>query len=331
MINHRKIDHIKICLTEDVEAADAGFGRIKLAHRALPEIDYDSIDLSTRFLGHKFRFPLMIEGITGGANQSKDINRDLARVAQKLGIGLGVGSQRAALEDGKLEATYKVRDIAPNIFLVANLGAVQLNYGYGMEECRKAVEMIDADAIALHVNPLQEAIQPEGDKNFSGLSDKINKIAEKLGKPVIVKAVGDGMSYETARKLQVAAIDVGGLGGTHWAKVEGFRGGKQTRRLGETFSGWGIPTVDCIAEISRLGVPTIASGGVRSGLDVAKSIALGADIAGMALPVLRAWKKGGASGVEDYLNCVVTELKVAAFLTGSRRISELDGKIWRVD
>lgn len=327
MINNRKVDHLEICLKKDVEAGDAGFGGITLKHHALPEVDYERIDLSTKFLGHKLNFPLMIEGITGGAKQSREINRGLAKVAQKFGIGFGVGSQRAAIEDKRLEDTYKVRDVAPDIFLVANLGAVQLNCGYGIKDCRKAVEMIDADALALHVNPVQEVIQPEGDKNFSGLISKINEIARKLGKPVIVKAVGDGISAETARRLKVAAIDVGGVGGTHWSRVEGFRGDESTRSIGESFAGWGIPTVDCIREVSKLGVPTIASGGVRSGVDVAKSIALGADLAGMALPVLRAWNIGGSNEVEEYMQKVLTELRIAAFLTGSKNVRELGGKI----
>jgi len=314
-------------LREDVEVGDSGFNGIRLKHEALPELDYNQIDLRTSFLGHDLGFPFIMEGITGGTKESLKINTDLAKVAQEFNVGFGVGSQRAALEDEKLASTYRVRDVAPDIFLIANLGAVQLNHGYGVTECRRAVELIDANAIALHVNPIQEVVQPEGDKDFTGLVSKINDVARDLDVPVIVKAVGGGISGETAKKLKVSAIDVGGVGGTHFSRVEGFRGDDFTKKIGETFAGWGISTVECIGQVSSLGVPTIASGGVRSGVDGAKAISLGASVFGMALPLLKARADYGLKGVENYVGELLAELKIACFLTGSKNVSELRGKV----
>jgi isopentenyl-diphosphate delta-isomerase len=187
--------------------------------------------------------------------------------------------------------------------------------------------MIEADALALHANPLQEAIQPEGDRNFSGLVEKINSVAKKLGKPVIVKEVGSGISYETAKRLKVSAIDVGGSGGTSWSLIEGLRGDEKTRRLGKTYANWGIPTAQSIREVSKLKIPVIGSGGVRTGVDAAKAIALGATCVGVALPVLQAWAAGGRIGVENFLDAFTTELKVAMFLTGSENVKSLRGKL----
>jgi isopentenyl-diphosphate delta-isomerase len=328
MTEKRKHDHLKICMEEKVEAGCAGFDSVRLVHRALPELNFDEIDTSIMFLGKKLKYPVIIEALSGGVSKAADMNRDIAAVAEKFGIGFGVGSQRMAIEDPKLADTYRVRDVAKKTLLIANLGAVQLNYGYGLAECRKAVEMIDADALALHVNPLQEAIQPEGDRNFSGLIEKINHIARNLKTPVIVKEVGSGISYETAKRLQVSAIDVGGAGGTSWSLIEGFRGDEKTKKLGAAFAGWGIPTTESIREVSRLRTPVIGSGGIRSGIDAAKAIALGADCAGVALPVLRAWASGGKAGVEDYLDEFMRELSTAMFLTGSKNVRELKGKFF---
>ncbi len=314
-------------MEEEVEFGSAGFEDVRLTHRALPELDFDDINLETEFLGKTLSYPVIIEGITGGVPRAEKINGDLAALAEEFGVGFGVGSQRMAIEDPKLAGTYQVRDAAPNIFLIANLGAVQLNYGYGIAECEKAVDMIDADALALHINPLHEAIQPEGDKNFSGLIEKINSISQKLRKPSIAKCVGSGISYETAEKLKVSAFDVGGVGGTSWSLIEGYRGDVKTRRTGETFSGWGIPTAKSIGEVSRLGIPVIGSGGIRTGLDGAKAIALGADCVGMALPIFRAWSSNGKKGVAEFLDQFLTELKTAMFLTGSITVGELRDKV----
>ncbi|MEA3254341.1 MAG: type 2 isopentenyl-diphosphate Delta-isomerase [Candidatus Altiarchaeota archaeon] len=325
-MNNRKLDHLRICIEKEVESGKTGLEGINLIHAALPEMDFDEIDTEAEFLGKKLRYPILIEGMTGGPSKALKINKDLALIAQEFGIGFGVGSQRMAVEDTKLSDSYKVRDVAPDILLIANLGAVQLNYGYGIKECVKAVEMIDADALALHLNPLQEVVQPEGDKNFSGLIEKINHIAGELKTPVIVKETGCGISYETAKKLNVSAIDVSGHGGTSWSLVESYRA-RGNPETGKTFAGWGIPTADSLMDVSRLNVPVIASGGIRSGLDAAKSLALGAACVGIALPVLKAWTLDGKTGVREFLNEFIYELKIAMFLTGSKDITGLRGKI----
>jgi len=211
--------------------------------------------------------------------------------------------------------------------LIGNLGAVQLNYGYSVKECRKAVEMIDADALALHVNPLQEAVQTDGNRNFSGLTDRINEIADSLGKPVIVKETGGGISHETASALKVAAIDVGGSGGTSFSLVESHRSEGIGKELGRIFSAWGIPTAYSIKEVAKTGTMVIASGGIRTGIDAAKSIALGADCVGMALPILKAWTTGGKAAVGDFLDQFISELKTAMFLTGAKNAAALRGRI----
>ncbi|OYT53695.1 MAG: type 2 isopentenyl-diphosphate Delta-isomerase [Candidatus Altiarchaeales archaeon ex4484_2] len=327
MIKKRKIDHLRICIEKDVESGDAGFGGYRLLYRELPEVDFDEIDTSTSFLGKKLSYPFIIEAMTGGSSEGGEINKSMAEIAQKHGLAFGVGSQRAALEDSSLEETFQVRDVAPNIYLIANMGAVQLNHGYGLKECRKVVKMIDADALALHVNPLQEAIQPEGDRNFKDLIEKINKIASKLDKPVIVKSVGSGLTLPVAEKLKVSAFDVGGVGGTSWSIIEGCRLGEKALEVSESFKSFGVPTTECIVNLSKTGRPLIASGGVRNGVDVAKSLALGAKVAGMALPLLRVYHREGGDGVLEYLDRIFMELRISMFLTGSSTIKELDGKI----
>ncbi len=323
----RKSDHIKICLNEDVEAGSTGFDEVRLEHKALPEVDFDKISMDIEFLGKRMEFPVIIEGITGGTKQAGKINRDLAKISQEFGIGFGVGSQRIAIEDEAMGSTYMVRDVAPDILLIANLGAIQLNYGYGLSECRDAVRMIDADALALHLNPLQEAIQPEGERNFSGLIKKVNDISSKLDKPVIAKEIGSGISRDIAAQLRVDAIDVGCSGGTSWSLVEGYRANKE--KIGKIFAGWGIPTADCIRELSDINMPLIGSGGIRNGLDAAKAIALGATCVGMALPILKAYSANGTKGVRKFLNEFLTELKTAMFLTGSNAVGDLRGRVRR--
>ncbi len=326
MKTNRKLEHLKICIEKDVEAGKTGFADIKLMHKALPELDWDDIDFKTKFFNKKLNAPIMIESITGGTGEAREINLGLAGIAQEFNIGFGVGSQRPAIEDPNLAETYQVREIAPDIFLMANLGAVQLNYGYGIEECEKAIEMIDADALVLHLNPLQEIIQPEGNKNFSNLIEKINYIADELKTPVIVKEIGSGISLDIAKNLKVSAIDVGGLGGTSWSLVESYRGDERTKKLGNTFSCWGIPTSECISDVSKLGIPIIGSGGIRTGVDAGKAIALGASCVGIALPIIRAWT-GGLNKVREFLNQFILELKVSMFLTGSKNVADLRGKI----
>jgi isopentenyl-diphosphate delta-isomerase len=327
LINSRKLDHLKTCIEEDVEAGDAGFGSVRLPHKALPELDYSSIQTDTKLFKKKLNFPLIIESMTGGTGEAESINKALATVAHEYGLGMGVGSQRAGVEDGSLAHTYQVRDVAPDILLIANLGAVQLNHNYTHKECEKAIDMIQADALALHVNPLQEVIQPEGDTDFSSLVSRINSVRKRVSKPVIFKGVGEGITLDTASKLDVDGFDVGGMGGTSWSLVEGYREGGLAREVGMTFAGWGVPTVECVRQLRGLKKTLIASGGVRSGLDAVKAVALGADAVGVALPLLRVFDRGGVSGLRDYVGRFITEFKVAMFLTGSKDIRALKGLV----
>ncbi len=293
--NRRKSEHLRIALEKEVEFSTltAGFEKYRLIHCALPELNLAEIDTSTWFLGKKLKAPFLISPMTGGTEEAERINRNLAAVAQEFGWAMGVGSQRVALEDPRLAFSYKVRDVAPDILLLANLGAVQLNYGYGVDECRKAVEMIEADALVLHLNPLQEALQPEGNTDFSGLLRKIEKVCAHLEVPVVVKEVGWGISPRVALKLVeagVAAIDVAGAGGTCWSLIEMHRVEKESlKNVAMAFSNWGIPTAEAIREIRRIlpDFPLIASGGIRTGIDAAKALALGANLVGIAAPFLK--------------------------------------------
>ncbi len=281
----RKGDHIRICLEEDVSGRgiSSGFERYRFVHQALPEINLREVDTSLELWGRRMKMPLLISSMTGGAQRAGEINRNLAMAAQELGLAMGVGSQRAALENPELASTYQVRKLAPDIPLFANVGAVQLNYSYGVDECRRAVDMIEADALILHLNALQEAVQPEGDTNFAGLALKIEAVCKAVGVPVIAKEVGWGISGRTARLLWdagVSAIDVAGAGGTSWSQVELHRIPTEKGRLvAEAFAGWGIPTTESVTIVRDAGIPEggrlFASGGVRNGIDVAKALALG--------------------------------------------------------
>lgn len=329
----RKLDHVRIVLDEDVAAkgVHTGFAAWRLPHEALPELDMHAIQLQTVFLGKTLRAPLLISSMTGGANDVTHINTTLAAAAQHLGLAMGVGSQRAALGDAALAASYAVRHVAPDIALYANIGAVQLNYGYGVDECRRAVEMIGADALILHLNPLQEAVQPEGNTDFSGLLPKIAAVCRALSVPVIVKEVGNGIGAQTARRLVdagVAAIDVAGAGGTSWSEVERFRHapGARSGQTAGAFADWGIPTATAVRQVRAAlpTVPLIASGGVRSGVDVAKAIALGADLVGTAKPALiAAVANRGVEHVVAELQGFLDELRVAMFCSGCADISAL--------
>jgi isopentenyl-diphosphate Delta-isomerase len=325
----RKADHIRICLEEDVQfRASSGLEKYRFTHRCLPEIDYADLDIKTTFLGKSLGAPLLISSMTGGTAQAQQINQRLAAVAQTYGLAMGVGSQRVAIEQAQTAPTFQVRSIAPDILLFANLGAVQLNYGYGAEQCQKAVDLLQADALILHINPLQECIQPQGDLNFSGLLAKIAVVCEKLTVPVIAKEVGNGISAAMAKQLinaGVQAIDVAGAGGTSWSLVESQRAPNDLlKQLGRTFGDWGIPTAECLVDIHQTypQIPLIASGGLRNGLDVAKSIGLGADLAGMALPFLQA-ADISEQAVIDRVDLLIAELKTAMFCTGSRQLADL--------
>lgn len=329
-IARRKAGHIRAALNEDVEfqARRTGFERYAFDHQALPEMSRDDVDTSTALFGHTLSFPLVISPLTGGTDEAAEYNRRLAHAAQRFGIGMGVGSQRAALENPALASTFKVRDIAPDVLLFANLGAVQLNYGYGADECALIMEMIGADALMLHLNPLQECVQAGGNTDFHDLAARIAEVCESLDAPVVVKEVGHGISERTAKLLVdagVAGIDVAGAGGTSWARMESCSGSDpKLSSLGTSMGEWGIPTVDSLLGMKRVAphTVTIASGGVRSGQDIAKSIALGADVAGMALPLLK-WAAQSQDVLIEHLEEIKEELATVMFCTGCRSIDEL--------
>lgn len=323
----RKADHIKICLEKKAQARNVttGFEDIQLVHRALPEVDKENISLATSFLGKKFAAPLIVGAMTGGTEEATKINASIAQAVETLHLGMGLGSQRAAIQDKKLEKTYSVaRKQAPTAFLIANMGGVQLVHGYGLKEIKKAMEMIDADALAIHLNAVQEALQLEGQTTFKGVLAKIAEIAGELDKPVIVKETGCGISGEDAKALEdagVKAIDVGGVGGTSFAAVEYYRSNQDA--LGELFWDWGIPTVASLVEATQtVKIPVIASGGVRSGLDIAKSLALNARLTSVCQPVLEAAVKG-AKETEELLSRFIAELKTSMFLVGAGNLEAL--------
>jgi isopentenyl-diphosphate Delta-isomerase len=297
-------------------------------HSALPEIDLDDVDPSATLFGRTLRAPILISCMTGGTIQARRFNRVLARVAQDQRLAMGLGSGRALLEHPEVIDTFDVRTLAPDVLLFANLGAVQLNKGYDVDDCRRLVSMLRADALVLHLNPLQEALQPEGDTNFGGLLQKIEVVCKQIDVPVVVKEVGWGIAGDLARALfevGVSAIDVAGAGGTSWSEVERHRLAEPWRaRVAGAFAGWGIPTAQCLREV-RAAAPEallFASGGVRDGMDVAKAIALGADLAGMAGPFLRAAANGFESTVERTRE-VIEVLRIAMFATGARTLDDL--------
>lgn len=320
----RKLEHIQLSLEQRMQLGGRFFDRYSFVHEALPEIDLAEIDLSTEFLGKSLQAPLLISCMTGGTDSASAINRRLAEAAEQAGIALGVGSQRKALEDPVTAATFEVRRHAPTVAVLGNLGAVQFNYGFGIEECRRAVEMVDADALALHLNPLQEALQPEGQCDFRGLTTKVGEVARDLEVPVVVKEIGCGISAATARRLVevgVEIVDTAGLGGTSWARIEAARA--EDLDLGELFADWGVPTPDSIRELAAIpGLQVIGSGGVRSGVDVAKSIALGADLVGLAQPFLKAAMES-TEAVAQRIERILQELKIAMFCVGARTLKEL--------
>ena len=323
MHQQRKLDHLRICLEKNPqsESLSTGFERYRFVHQALPEIRLADVDTSCGLLGKGLKAPVVISCMTGGTEEAERVNLSLAEAAQRLGLAMGVGSLRAALEDPSLAYTYQVRRVAPDILLMANLGAVQLNHGYGADDCQRAVEMIEADALVLHLNPLQECLQQDGDTDFSSLLKRIEEVCTQLAVPVVAKEVGWGISTRVARQLQsagVAAIDVAGSGGTSWSVVERERAtDERFHRLAEAFAGWGIPTAESIA-MARAAAPSvevIGSGGVRTGIDVAKAIGLGAHAAGIATPLL-APATIGAVAVASRLQQIIDELRTAMFCVG---------------
>lgn len=325
----RKKEHLEICLdTENVSShSSTGLDRYRFIHNALPELDLDEIDVGTTFLGKKLRAPILISSMTGGFDLARKVNRNLAAAAQELGIAMGVGSQRVAIEEPAAVDSFQVRDVAPDILLLGNLGAVQLNFGYSIDQCRRAVEMIGADALILHLNVLQEALQPEGNRNFKGLTEKIATVCRELKVPVVVKEVGNGISVEVAKRLHgagVAAIDIAGKGGTAWSAVEAQRATQQGKPYSRTFTDWGIPTEEALVGV-RAALPQIqlvASGGIRSGLDIAKSVALGADLAAFGQPLLAAALESPREVVK-FIDGIIHELKVAMLCVGAANLQSL--------
>lgn len=323
-LRDRKAEHIQLALEHRMQLGGSIFDDYRFSHAALPEIDYAALDLSLEFLGRRLEAPLLISCMTGGTELAATINRNLAVAAERTRVAIGVGSQRKALEDPAKADTFRVREVAPSVPLLANLGAVQLNYGLGLRDCQQVVDMIAADALVLHLNPLQEAIQPEGQRNFASLLPKMGEVARGLPVPVIAKEIGCGISGATARSLVeqgIGIIDTAGVGGTSWARIEAQRAGDL--ELGEVFAGWGIPTPVSIQEVRKAGAVTvIASGGIRNGIDAAKAIALGADLVGLAYPFLQAAMESPERVVEK-VQRIVQELRICMFCLGARTLADL--------
>lgn len=326
----RKADHIRINLEENVQfpRLSTGLERFRFVHEALPELDMTQIDLSVDLFGHAVRAPLLISSMTGGTEAAERINLNLAIGAQARGIAMGVGSQRTGLEVDGTAGSFRVRSVAPDILLFANLGAGQFNKGYTVDHCRRAVDMIEADALILHLNPLQEAVQADGDWNWAGLLGKIGQVCAAVGVPVVAKEVGWGINGRLARRLAdvgVAAIDVAGSGGTSWTEVEYHRAPtERLRRIARTFADWGIPTADSLIQVRQAApeLPAIASGGIRDGIDVAKCVALGATLVGLASPFLRAATVSDEA-VVDAIDLLADELRIAMFCTGAGDVTAL--------
>ncbi len=328
----RKAEHIRVSLNRSVQArtVTTGLEDVHLMHRALPEVDKKKISIPARVFGHKFTAPLIAGALTGGTREALKINASIAEAVEELGLGMGVGSQRIAIEDKRLEKTFSIaRKKAPNAFIMANVGGVQLVSGFGLKEVKSAMDMIEADALTVHLNPLQEAIQPEGQTNFAGILEKIREIVRELEKPVIVKETGAGLTAEEAKKLEdsgVKGLDISGAGGTSFAAVEYYRSKREhssLRRLGDVFWDWGVPTAVSIVEVCQtVEIPVIASGGIRSGLDIAKALTLGASLASLSQPVLQA-AVHGVEETKDLLSSIIEELRNAMFLVGARSTRDL--------
>ena len=335
-IDQRKADHIKINLEQDVRSAlTTGLEKYHFVHEALPELDLDRIDPSQSLFGKRLAAPILISSMTGGTEKAGEINQRLAEAAQEVGVAMGVGSQRAALEHPEQIPTFAIaRKVAPDILLFANLGAVQLNYGYGIDECRRAVDMIQADALILHLNPLQEAVQDAGDTNFAGLAKKIEEVCKKIEVPVIAKEVGWGISERTAKLLAecgVSAIDVAGAGGTSWSQVEMHRAPDEfTRKLAATFVGWGIPTAESILNVKRVlpDMTIFASGGMKDGLDIAKCMALGASLGGMAGNFLKA-AAVSTEKADEMIRLTKRQIEVTMQITGCQSLDKLTKTIMK--
>ena len=326
-IAERKQSHLDICAQGPVEYTGKTtlLEEVDLVHDALPELAVDEVDLGVEFLGKRLRAPVLVTGMTGGTEEASSINRDLASVAEEYGIAFGLGSQRAMRDHPDLTHTYAVRANAPTTLVLANLGVVQAAATQTAQIAR-LVETVGADALCLHLNPAQEMIQPGGDRDFRGGLDAVARIVRELGVPVVVKETGCGVSRAAAMRLRDAGartIDVSGAGGTSWVRVEALRADPARQALGQVFSDWGIPTAAALAGARGLGVDLIGSGGIRNGLEVAKVLALGARMAGLALPVFRAYREGGLGAARRFVERLLAELRTAMVLTGSRNVDAL--------
>ncbi len=327
-ITERKDSHLAICAAEDVEPNDPLFGDVSLVHQAIPDFAVENLDISTKFWGHTLKAPILATGMTGGSSRAAEVNRDIALAAERQGIAFGLGSQRAMVEHPDLDATYQVRSVAPTTLILGNLGVMQAA-AMAPKDIRALVDRIGADGIALHLNSAQELFQAEGDRDFRGAYATIAKLVEVFGERIVVKETGCGISPEVARRLAaigIRSIDVSGLGGTSWVRVEELRGKGLLKDAAGAFAGWGIPTAVALSAISKEALPgiyLIASGGIRDGLSAAKAIALGASLCGMALPLFRAQQLGGAAAVEHAIACIITQLKAAMLLTGSHTLGAL--------
>lgn len=330
----RKDAHLDLCAQEEVAPVENTtlFEQMFLVHCAMPELSADEVDLSTPLFGKRLKAPLLVTGMTGGTERAMQVNRDIAQVAEAFGVAFGVGSQRAMAERPELTKTFAVRDVAPTTVLIGNIGLVQA-VRLGVDGVQRLKDGIGADAMAVHLNPGQELTQPEGDRDFRGGYAVIGELVKALGADrVLVKETGCGISPDVARRLVdvgVRNLDVSGLGGTSWVRVEQLRAEGVAREVGAQFSSWGIPTAAAVGSVRRAvgpGVRLIAAGGMRTGLDVAKAIALGADVGGLALPLFRAHQEGGVPKVHEAMTTLVTALKQALMLTGSRTPAELRTK-----
>jgi isopentenyl-diphosphate delta-isomerase len=325
-IGERKLEHLALCAEGDVESRHTTLlEEVGLVHEALPELSLDEVDASVALFGRTLHAPVLITGMTGGAAAAREINRALAGAAQKLGFAFGVGSQRAMLQDPELAVSYEVRDVAPDVLLFANLGAVQARE-LSTGRVARLVARIGADALCVHLNPAQELVQDEGDRDFRGCLDGIARLARELGAPVVVKETGCGLGPRSLARLRaagVAWVDVSGAGGTTWTGVEALRGARRQRALGAELREWGIPTAACVVYARRAGLRAIASGGVRGAVDVVRALALGAHAAGLALPFLRAFARGGAQAVVELGAELAEGIRSAMLLVGARRAAEL--------
>lgn len=329
-INIRKTEHIRLCLTDAVEGVNktTGLEGIEFIHNALPEIDFNKIDLSTFFLNKPIKAPFLVSSMTGGSKLAEDININLAKASEKMGWAIALGSTRALLESDAYADSFLIRKYAPTVPLIANLGAVQLNYGYGVAEAEKIVEMTEADSLVLHLNSLQEVVQDEGDLNFENLLPKIEQVCEKLSVPVGVKEVGFGIDGTVAKQLHdvgIQFIDVAGAGGTSWSQVEKLRSEDPLRvAAAEAFNSWGLPTKDCLVSVrSKLpSVPLVASGGMKTGLDAAKAITIGADVIGFARALLKAATESDEEVIK-VMEQIEFELKMTMFGIGVENIEAL--------